>query len=186
MILALDISTSITGYAIIDKTGLIKVYGHVDLRKEKCFIKKVTKAKEKILSSIEGLDIEALAIEKNLQAFRRGLSSAQVINTLARFNGALSYAVASTLNIPLTNIDVNQARRSLGFKILREKVCGLSTKEQVKQALDSLLATSNQKIQWGTRILKSGPRKGLEIHDNGVYDEVDAIVTGLAYLKICD
>jgi len=48
------------------------------------------------------------------------------------------------------------------------------------------LATSNQKIQWGTRILKSGPRKGLEIHDNGVYDEVDAIVTGLAYLKICD
>jgi len=184
MVLALDISTSMTGFAIIDQDGVVCVHGSVDLRKEKSFVAKVNIAKAEILLAAKGYAIETLAVEKNLQAFRRGFSSASTLDSLARFNGALSYAVASTVCAPLFNLDVNEVRRKLGIKIQKEKICGLPTKEQVKRGLDGLLAESGQKIQWGTKVLKSGPRKGLEVIADGVYDEVDAIVVGLAYLKM--
>ena len=41
MILGLDISTSITGYTILDRTGCILACEHIDLRKEKNFFKKI-------------------------------------------------------------------------------------------------------------------------------------------------
>ena len=184
MVLALDISTSMTGFAIVDRDGAVRVHGYVDLRKEKSFVKKVGIAKEGILSATKGYTVKVLAVEKNLQAFRRGFSSASTLDTLARFNGALSYAIASSVGVPLFNLDVNEVRRKLGIKIQKEKICGLPTKEQVKRGLDGVLAESGQKIQWGTKVLKSGPRKGLAVTADGVYDEVDAIVVGLAYLKM--
>jgi Holliday junction resolvasome RuvABC endonuclease subunit len=184
LILSLDISTSITGYAIIDMNGIILESGYVDLRKQKDFVSKVSHAKSEIVRACINHEITQVAVEKNLQAFRRGLSSAATIDALARMNGALSYACSSFYGVPLTNIDVNEARRKMGIKILREKVCGVPTKEQVKRALDSILESSGQKRKWNTKVLKGGPRKGLEVLDDGVYDEVDAIVIGLAYLKI--
>ena len=41
MILGLDISTSITGYTILNFEGNILACNHIDLRKEKDFFKKV-------------------------------------------------------------------------------------------------------------------------------------------------
>ena len=41
MILGLDISTSITGYTVLDYEGNILVCDHIDLRKEKNFFKKI-------------------------------------------------------------------------------------------------------------------------------------------------
>ena len=41
MILGLDISTSITGYTILDYSGKILACDHIDLRKEKDFFKNV-------------------------------------------------------------------------------------------------------------------------------------------------
>ena len=186
MILALDISTSITGYAIIDEEGIVVRSGSVDLRKQKTFVGKVSHARNQIVQECAGFKIEHLAVEKNLQAFRRGLSSAATIDALARMNGALSFACASFLDIPLKPVDVNEARRKLGIKLQREKVCGVPTKEQVKRALDGMLEESKQKHVWETKILRAGPRKGLEVLADGVYDEVDAIVIGLAYLKILE
>lgn len=184
MILSLDISTSITGYAVIDHDGIIQSSGYIDLRKQKGFVSKVSHARNEIIKACAGSNISVVAVEKNLQAFRRGLSSAATIDALARMNGALSYACASYFNVQLINIDVNEARKKLGIKILREKICGVATKEQVKRALDDMLESSKQKQQWNTKVLKGGPRKGHEVLDDGVYDEVDAIVIGLAYLKI--
>lgn len=186
MILALDISTSITGYSIVSKNGKIQASGSVDLRKKKSFVEKVSHAKNKIIMNCVGYDIEVVAVEKNLQAFRKGFSSAATIDALARMNGALSYACASFFDVPLKNIDVNEARKKLGIKIVREKICGINKKEQVKRALDGILEASKQKIVWTNKILKGGPRKGQEVLADGVYDEVDAIVIGLAYLKIVD
>ena len=186
MILSLDISTSMTGFALIDDSGKIIMHQSVDLRKEKLFVKKVQLARNTIISAASRnapREIDAVVVEKNLQGFRRGLSSAATLNALARFNGALSFAVASYYDAPLVNLDVNEVRNTLGIKILREKICGIPTKEQVKIGLDKLLDETGQKIVWGTKVLKSGPRKGQEVIGDGVYDEVDAIVVGLAYLK---
>jgi len=43
MILGLDISTSITGYTILDDNGDIFESGHIDLRKQKNFFDKSDK-----------------------------------------------------------------------------------------------------------------------------------------------
>ena len=186
MILALDISTSITGYSVVDRDGKILKSGFVDLRKKKSFVEKVSHAKNEIIMNCVGQDIQAVAVEKNLQAFRRGFSSAATIDALARMNGAVSYACASFYDAPLKNIDVNEARKKMGIKIPKEKLCGINKKEQVKRALDDILEASGQKMVWTKKILKGGPRKGQEVLADGVYDEVDAIVIGLAYLKIVD
>ena len=39
MILGLDISTSITGYTLLENDGTLNKIGHIDLRKEKNFFK---------------------------------------------------------------------------------------------------------------------------------------------------
>ena len=186
MILSLDISTSMTGCALIDEQGVILEHWSIDLRKEKSFVGKVLLARNKTIRvALRHVprQVSAVVVEKNLQAFRRGFSSAATLDTLARFNGALSFAIASHFSAHLVNLDVNEVRRTLGIKITREKICGVPTKEQVKRGLDALLVESEQEIRWGTKVLKSGPRKGQEVLGDGVYDEVDAIVVGLAYLK---
>ena len=48
MILALDISTSITGFCVLHEFGDPLHVGHIDLRKEKDFFKKVDIVKQKI------------------------------------------------------------------------------------------------------------------------------------------
>ena len=54
MILALDISTSITGYAIIDEEGIVVRSGSVDLRKQKTFVGKVSHARNQIVQECAG------------------------------------------------------------------------------------------------------------------------------------
>ena len=52
-----------------------------------------------------------------------------------------------------------------------------NTKEQVLEQVQKL--TSG--ISWKTKVLKSGPRKGLEIFDECCYDIADAFVIGKAH-----
>ena len=59
----------------------------------------------------------AVSIEQNLQAFRPGLSSASTINTLARFNGAISFICFDVLNVEPIFINAIKSRSSLGIKI---------------------------------------------------------------------
>ena len=117
-------------------------------------------------------------IEQNLQKFRRGFSSAQVINTLARFNGMLSYIVFEEFSIQPHYVNVNEGRKSLGIKIPR----GTNTKEFVF----TWCRENYPQIEWPTKKLKSGPRKGLVIFDPCCYDMSDALITAAAGLKIYD
>ena len=91
MILGLDISTSITGYTVLDYEGKILACDHVDLRKEKNFFKKV----EMVYDCLETLDdtyeIDQVYIEQSLQSFRSGFSSAQTLSLLSKINGIVSW-----------------------------------------------------------------------------------------------
>lgn len=185
MILALDISTSITGYTVIDDSGDILLCKYVVLKDEKEFVSKVSLACDEICHNTSKYHpaIRLLAVEENLQSFRKGFSSAGTINTLARFNGALSYAIASRLKVNLENISVSNARKTVGIKLLKSKYTDKTTKEQVFEQVQAILETTNQQIQWPTRILKSGPRKGVKILEDGCFDMADSIVIALAAMK---
>ena len=175
MILALDISTSITGFCIFNKWEAVHI-GHIDLRKEKDFFKKVDLVKEKIEELHKQYKFKEVAIEEAFQSFGRGLSSAKTLFTLAKFNGIIQYIVFS-LGISTTVINVNNARKLVGIKI-NKKDKTKNTKEQVLEQVQKL----NSTLMWPKRILKSGPRKGLEIYDDCCYDRADAYVIGKAHL----
>ena len=174
MILALDISTSITGYCVFHKFGDPVHAGHIDLRKEKSFFKKVDIVKQKIIDLNEEYNFEEVAIEEPLQSFARGLSSAKTLFTLAKFNGIIQYIVY-TLGLVPTVINVNNARKLVGIKIIKKSK--KNTKEQVLEQVQKL----THDIVWKKRILKSGPRRGIEIFDECCYDMADAFVIGKAH-----
>jgi Holliday junction resolvasome RuvABC endonuclease subunit len=175
MILALDISTSITGFCVFNQWDCIHI-GHIDLRKEKDFFKKVDLVKEKIEELNEHYKFKKVAIEEAFQSFGRGLSSAKTLFTLAKFNGIIQYIVFS-LGISTTVINVNNARKLVGIKI-NKKDKTKTTKQKVLDQVQQL----DTKITWKKRRLKSGPRKGLEIFDDCCYDMADAWVIGKAHL----
>ena len=175
MILALDISTSITGYCVFNEWNCVHI-GHVDLRKEKDFFKKVDLVKAKIEELHKQYDFKEVAIEEAFQSFGRGLSSAKTLFTLAKFNGIIQYIVFS-LGIKATVINVNNARKLVGIKV-NKKDKTKNTKEQVLEQVQQL----NTTLTWPKRILKSGPRKGLEIYDDCCFDRADAWVIGKAHL----
>ena len=175
MILALDISTSITGFCVFNEWNAVHI-GHVDLRKEKDFFKKVDLVKEKIEELHNQYSFKEVAIEEAFQSFGRGLSSAKTLFTLAKFNGIIQYIVFS-LGIKATVINVNNARKLVGIKV-NKKDKTKNTKEQVLEQVQQL----NSTLTWPKRILKSGPRKGLEIYDDCCYDRSDAWVIGKAHL----
>jgi Holliday junction resolvasome RuvABC endonuclease subunit len=175
LVLALDISTSITGYCVFNEWNCVEI-GHIDLRKEKDFFKKIDLVKEKIKELQKQYDFKAVAIEEAFQSFGRGLSSAKTLFTLAKFNGIIQYIVFS-LGISSTVINVNNARKLVGIKI-NKKDKTKNTKEKVLEQVQQL----NSALTWPKRILKSGPRKGLEIYDDCCFDRADAWVIGKAYL----
>ena len=179
MILGLDISTSCTGFSIIDKDKNLIEMNSVSLSKKKCLYEK-TKDIEKAFKNIEKYNIDTIYVEENLQAFRTGFSSAKTISTLARFNGMVSLIAFNTFGILPENINVNQARKVVGIKIIKEKICGKSTKEQVVDWVDKDLLG----VEWPTKVLKSGPRKGKKIIDSSSYDMADSYVIAVAGLKM--
>ena len=50
MILGLDISTSITGYTILDSSGNLVEYGSIDTRKHKNFFTKAGVVEQKLIA----------------------------------------------------------------------------------------------------------------------------------------
>ena len=175
MLLSLDISTSITGFTVFNEWNCVQI-GHIDLRKEKAFFKKVDLVKEKIEELHKQYNFKEVAIEEAFQSFGRGLSSAKTLFTLAKFNGIIQYIVFS-LGIKATVINVNNARKLVGIKV-NKKDKTKNTKQQVLEQVQQL----NTTLIWPKKRLKSGPRKGLEIYDDCCYDRADAWVIGKAYL----
>lgn len=121
MLLSLDISTSITGWAIINKNKQIVSYGHWDLRNpkkfssfwDKCFF--VEKGLNNIFSRFP--EINKVLIEQSLFAFSGGKSSAKTLSMLTKFNGIISWIIRKETNIEPDFISATSARKKTGIKI---------------------------------------------------------------------
>jgi len=179
-ILGLDISTSCTGWCVLDHSGQILKMGYIDLSKEKSMFKKSKIVKQRLQSIHIDYEVKEVFIEENLQSFRSGFSSARTISTLAKFNGIVSFICFEEFSLTPVFLNVNSARKSLGIKIKRKKDGGLPAKEQIAE-----WSIKNVGYDWPMKTLKSGPRKGKVIMDSRSYDMMDAYIVAKAGLVNC-
>ena len=117
MILGLDISTSITGYTVLDDGGNILVCDHIDLRKEKNFFKKIEIVFDRLESLDDAYSIEQVYIEQSLQSFRSGFSSAQTLSLLSKINGIVSWLCYNFFYKEPKYLAATSARKLCGIKI---------------------------------------------------------------------
>jgi len=172
-ILGLDISTSITGYTILDENFTIIKMGHIDFSKCKSFWGKADFAKQQLEALLTEFPVDVCYIEESLMSFSSGLSSAQTIAMLLKFNAMLSYFVRCKMGFDPHYVAANSARKTVGIKLLQKKKCGLSHKEQA--------------FTWATST--QGPLAGIEFPKTKtgkfkpfVADEVDSYVVARAGL----
>lgn len=128
--LGLDISTSCTGICILNQDRQLILLDNIRLDKCNDFFEKCVEVKKYLDDLKKSHLIQNIFIEQDLQAFRPGLSSAATINTLARFNGAVTFMAYQTFMIRPDLINVTKARSAVGLKIdHRDKT--KSTKQKV-------------------------------------------------------
>ena len=179
MVLGIDISTSITGFAIVAE-GEIVNYDSIDLRRYKNIFDKTIAIKEKLLDMYEmyqcnnddaaagfgssEFPIEHIYIEQSLHMFMGGKSSAKTLSTLTRFNGIDSWLVFELFEIRPEFISASSARKQAGIKVPR----GQKAKQVVLEHL-----------------LQNEPAFNIEYTKHGnpkpeSYDRADAIVIAKA------
>ena len=136
MVLGIDISTSITGFAVVAE-GQLVFYDSIDLRKHKNIFDKTIAIKENFLIcmkcinvttklafdwEVQSIPIEHIYIEQSLHMFMGGKSSAKTLSTLTRFNGIVSWLVFELFEIKTRNfIGATSARKQAGIKVPRGK-----------------------------------------------------------------
>ena len=176
MILGIDISTSITGFAIVGDEQLLH-YSSIDLRKHKGPFAKAEVLRAYLEDLFENYQcnnesfcgpaefpIEHIYIEQPLYMFMRGKSSAKTLSTLMTFNGIVSWLIYEMFDLEPEYVSATSARKKAGIRVPR----GEKAKEVV---LKHLLAT------------EPGFKIDYTRHGNpaaGSYDMADAIVIAKA------
>lgn len=137
-VIGLDVSTSVTGYCIIDldcssdQGSNIKRLGYIDFKKCNNLFEKADKVASVFGQLVvEFPEIELLGIEEPLLGFQKGMSSASTITTLMKFNGIVSYVARATFKVDPTYVSAAHARKLCGVKVQRTAIAKMSGKEQV-------------------------------------------------------
>lgn len=177
MILGMDISTSCTGFCVVDDAGEPVHFSKVELTKVENFFEKVKKVKAHALNLMIQYNIEEIAVEDYLTSFARGRSSSGTLFKLAKFNGIIQWVCYNDLDIEAHPINVNNARKINNIVVLGKKKTTEHTKDQVLRQVKEVVG---DKFIFPTKILKSGPRKGVEVYEKYAYDMADAFVIAKA------
>jgi len=177
VVLGIDISTSITGFAVVGDGQLLH-YSSVDLRKHKGIFNKAGIIKNFIEDLFENyqLDqdsggwgesphpIQHIYIEQPLHMFMRGKSSAKTLSALMTFNGIVSWLIYELFEIEPQYISASSARKKAGIRIPR----GEKAKEVVlKHLVDNEPAFHIEYTKFGNPKPES-------------YDRADAIIVAKA------
>lgn len=130
MILGLDVSTSITGATIVDQAGNTLYCESWDTRNKKYFpslYQKASLIRDSLMDIKVEYDITEVFIERSLNSFRSGFSSAQTLSTLSRFNGIVSWLCYEIFQVEPEMVAATSARKTAGVGIKR----GENAKEKV-------------------------------------------------------
>ncbi len=177
MILGIDVSTSIIGFAVVGDGQLLH-YSSLDLRKHKDVFEKGRIFKEHIVDFFENYQLdqddggwggskhplEHIYIEQPFSFFNSGGSTAKTMATLQRFNGIISWLTYEIFEIEPKYVPATSARKHCGIKIPR----GQKAKKVV---LEYLLSTEPA---FNIEYTKHGNPKPES------YDRADAIIVAKA------
>jgi Holliday junction resolvasome RuvABC endonuclease subunit len=171
MILGLDVSTTSTGWAILGVDGNFIEMGSFKLVKYDNLFDKAQSIREGLLELKKKYSVSKISIEEPLQGFRRGMSSAHTLLTLARFNGIVSWLAFDVFGLKPIFFDSSSARRGLGIKIDKAR----DTKDQVMEWVEVVTGKPLPK-----RVATTGKKKGMTLFASGVNDAADAYVMARA------
>ena len=167
MILGIDVSTSITGFAVIGKEQVV-YYSSTALRKEKDTFAKAIAVKKKLMDILIEFPIRHIYIEQPFTFFNSGGSSAKTMAKLQMFNGIVSWIAYEIFEIKPEYVTAMEARKLCGIKVPR----GQKAKQVVlEHLLDSEKAF---KIEYTNR---GNPKPES-------YDRADAIIVAKAGYKL--
>lgn len=178
-VLGLDVSTSCVGIVLLEpmKGSLPKIlhYGHVDFKKCKTMWDKADRLKQNFdywanvwkSDSARRCDIKHVYIEDAAKRFQSGMSSANVIATLLRFNGLASYFARESFGLDPEYLAVGTARRLCGLKMQKKVNSGGLNQKQ--QTFNAIMGSDLSHITWPTKV------RSANIVDYA-YDIVDAYV----------
>lgn len=122
IVLGLDISSSITGLALVNVDSMeLLIYDHIDLRKKKCVFEKAELVKEYLKIIISTADITHIYIEQPFTFFNSGGSTAKTMAILQKFNGIVSWLCWELFSIKPIYIGAMQARKTYGIKVPKGK-----------------------------------------------------------------
>jgi hypothetical protein len=147
IILGMDVSTSCTGVCVVDsdvqpdvKGSHILFLDRIEFKGCKTFWDKTTvvaKYLDDLISGsfadgrlTTGICPDRVVLEEPLMGFRSGMSSAQTITQLMRFNGIVSYIALTRFKCEPEYIGSAHARKLCGIKLQRTSIAG-PQKEQV-------------------------------------------------------
>lgn len=166
IILGLDVSTSCTGVCIVNSDVLPDDEGSHILVLEAIEFKGCTTLWDKADVVAEYLaDVvrgsfkdrsrmptcpDRIVLEEPLMGFRPGMSSAQTISTLMRFNGIVSYIARNTFKAEPEYIGSAHARKLCGIKLQRTALGG----PQKEQVFAHMAARDLKHVVWPVK--KSG------------------------------
>ena len=175
MILGIDVSTSITGFAIVDDDGKIVLSEACDMRKHKNFFSKCLAIRESILDICDrhcsllndGEGIEHIFIEQPFTFFNSGGSSGKTMAALQRFNGVVSWMAYECFELEPRYVGATQARKLVGIKVPRGE-------KAKKVVMEHLLATEPDFTIERTHKGNPKPQE---------FDRADALVVARAGLK---
>lgn len=171
LILALDISTSITGFAVMNRKCEIVDFGNIDFRihNKDVFLK--LDQFQSWLSTFELRDsIEWIIIESPLRRFRIGQSSATTLFTLYSFNIAIQYILYKYYAKKPNMINAVTARKNLGITVPH----GLKSSER-KTIILKYVQQQFPELKW--EYTKFGNPK------IGSFDIADAVVLAESYCR---
>tara|TARA_Y100001937_G_C7023690_1_gene286702 strand:- start:320 stop:832 length:513 start_codon:yes stop_codon:yes gene_type:complete len=137
MILGLDISTSMTGFCILDGEGEIirsDVWDTRNKNKFKTFFDKIQYVKDGLQEIKVQYPIQRVYIEKPFMFFGSGGSTAKTMAALQKFNGTVSWVCYETFSSQPAYFTAQQARKLNEIKLVK----GQDTKKQIlKWVLDN-------------------------------------------------
>jgi len=172
MILGLDVSTSSTGWAVLNNDGTLVEMGCFPLTKLEGFFEKAAAVNTGLVELKKKYpEIYKMSIEEPLQGFRRGLSSAKTLLTLARFNGIIGWQAYVIFGFEPVFISCTAARKDLNIAIAKTR----DTKDQIMEWVERVTGVTLQR-----RVAKVGKKKGQTLFAAGVNDAADAYVMARA------
>ena len=132
LIIGLDVSTSVTGVCIIEGEKILHI-DRIEFKSSQSFWVKADIIKAGLTSLRDSYPDSSwrLALEEPLLGFQKGMSSANTITTLMRFNGIVSYIGRDIFSIDPVYLSSAHARKLCGIKMQRTSIAGINGKEQV-------------------------------------------------------